>query len=115
MAVQPIDLQTLFTQIEQVGKTQSAQREGLQIQAGLQGLEAQRKAEERVRAVNEAQNTGDGAQGVRERRSGDGGGEGGRRERGEGEEAPSGDAAPRAGAGRIIRDPALGKNIDFSG
>jgi hypothetical protein len=61
MAIQPIDLQTLFTQIDKVGKAQSAQREGLAVQQAIQGVQLQRKTEEQIQSVNEAQDTGEGA------------------------------------------------------
>jgi hypothetical protein len=62
MAIQPIDLQTLFTQIDKVGKAQSAQKEGLAAQQALQGVQLQRKTEEHIQSVNEAQDTGEGAE-----------------------------------------------------
>ena len=43
MAIQPIDLQTLFTQVDKVGKAQSAQREGLAVQQAIQGAHLQEK------------------------------------------------------------------------
>jgi hypothetical protein len=112
MAIQPIDLQTLFTQIDKVGKTQSDMKEGLQIQQALQGIRIQKKTEERARAVNESQNTGEGAERIKDRASRRQAGEEGARpsdnpEEDEGEDAPE-DAS-------VFRDPALGKNIDMSG
>jgi hypothetical protein len=112
MAIQPIDLQTLFTQMDKVGKAQAVQREGTQLQASLQGIENQRKTEEMIQSVNETQNTGEGAEGVNEDARRGGSGEGpalkgkaaGEEEEAETEKHP-----------RIIRDPALGQNIDFSG
>ncbi|MDR1059100.1 MAG: hypothetical protein LBL43_06090 [Treponema sp.] len=115
MAIQPIDLQTLFTQMDKVGKAQAAQREGAQLQASLQGLENQRKAEERVQSVNEAQNTGDGAEGINDNTDRGGSGEKpGRKRKGQGEAGKEEDD-PKEKHAEIIRDPALGRNIDFSG
>jgi hypothetical protein len=115
MAIQPIDLQTLFTQLDKVGKNQAFEKDGLAIQQALQGIQMQKKTEDRIQSVNEAQNTGDGAEGVKERE---------RRKRDEsagkedlrnepGKEGGKGSAAEKALL--IIRDPALGKNIDVSG
>ncbi|MDR0584005.1 MAG: hypothetical protein LBG57_06640 [Treponema sp.] len=109
MAIQPIDLQTLFTQVDKVGKSQSAQREGLAVQQALQGAQLQRKTEERIQEVNEAQDAGNGAEKVNDRgsrnSSGRGRGEKGENpaEEGEEEQLPS-----------VIRDPSLGRNIDIS-
>jgi hypothetical protein len=112
MAIQPIDLQTLFTQMDKVGKAQAAQREGAQLQASLQGVENQRKIEEMVQSVNEAQNTGEGAEGINDDTGGGfGGGPGRKGKGGPGDE----EEALKEKRAQIIRDPALGRNIDFSG
>lgn len=54
MAIHPIDLQTMFTQIDKVGKTQLQQDQQLQIQ---QGVAAQHVAEEAVQRKIAVQNT----------------------------------------------------------
>jgi hypothetical protein len=112
MAIQPLDLQTLFTQVEKVGKNQAAQREGLQIQEALHQVQSQKKAEEQVKSVNEAQDAGDGAERIKDGNS--------RRqppEQGEGRERPEdGEEEPeKEDRKNLIRDPALGRNIDISG
>jgi hypothetical protein len=111
MAIQPIDLQTLFTQVEKVGKNQAAQREGLQIQEALHQVQSQKKAEEQVQSVNEAQDAGDGAERIKDRNSG--------RypaEQGEGRENPADEEEPEEeNRENLIRDPTLGRNIDISG
>jgi hypothetical protein len=112
MAIQPIDLQTLFTQVERIGKSQAAQKEGLQIQEALHQVQSQKKAEEQVQSVNEAQNAGDGAERIKDgtsRRQSPGEGEG--RERPE----DSGEEPEQEERKNLIRDPALGRNIDISG
>jgi hypothetical protein len=109
MAIQPIDLQTLFTQLDKVGKTQNAQREGLAVQQALQGAQLQRKTEERIQEVNEAQNTGEGVEKVKDRsrdstaKGREGKGESSPQKEEEQEQQPS-----------VISDPSLGKNIDIS-
>jgi hypothetical protein len=112
MAIQPIDLQTLFTQLDKVGKTQAAQREGQHIQEVLQQIQSQKKIEENVQAVNEAQETGEGAEKVKDGKGQGASNQGGGKEKAgekEGEESP---ADSKAG---FIRDPTLGRNIDISG
>jgi hypothetical protein len=111
MAIQPIDLQTLFTQLDKVGKTQASQKEGALIQQAIQSVAIQRRTDENIRSVNEAQDTGRGAEEIsgrnarkRQGEEGPGGGERGEEEREE--EKPG---SP------VFRDPALGKYIDFSG
>jgi hypothetical protein len=111
MAIQPIDLQTLFTQLDKVGKNQAAQKEGLQIQQAIQGDQIQRKTDERIQSVNESQDTGEGAETIRDRTSRKNADEEkqGREEKDENSE----DKSP--GEPLIFRDPDLGRNIDVSG
>jgi hypothetical protein len=107
MAIQPIDLQTLFTQVEKVGKAQASQKEGAMIQQAIQSVAIQRRTDENIQSVNETQDTGRGAEEIndqngRRRQEGEGPRE---REEGEGEN-------PKI---PVFRDPALGKYIDFTG
>ncbi|MDR0761070.1 MAG: hypothetical protein LBF74_13345 [Treponema sp.] len=112
MAIQPIDLQTLFTQVDKVGKEQMNQKEGVHLQAALQSAQMQKKNEERSHSVTELQNTGEGTERLKDRNA-----------RRQGDEHPPGrksdekDAAETEGGGEpaVIRDPALGTNIDISG
>ncbi|MDR3333790.1 MAG: hypothetical protein LBT13_02725 [Treponema sp.] len=113
MAIQPIDLQVMFNQLDQVGKTQASQKEGLAIQQALQGIQVQKETEEAIQAVNEAQDTGAGTEGVKDR---------GARKR-TGADAEDKEEARQkekkhedyGKAASIIRDPSLGKNVDVSG
>jgi len=110
MAIQPIDLQTLFTQSDKVGKTQAIQREGLQIQQALQHVESQRKAEEQIRSVNEAQNTGEGAEKIKDQK----------RRRGEDTEEEEGQPKEdkketEKKDALFFTDHRLGRNVDISG
>jgi hypothetical protein len=113
MAIQPIDLQTLFTQVEKVGKDQSAHREGAQLQASLRSAQVERLEVERDHSVNEAQDTGQGGvERVKDRN---------KRGRRQGEKEfltrDKQEAAEEEedADSRIIRDPYLGKNLDVSG
>jgi hypothetical protein len=109
MAIQPIDLQTLFTQMDKVGKEQSAQKEGLAIQQTLAGIENQKKTEEHIQSVNEAQNTGEGAEKVNDRNQ--------RKKKDEekSKDREDGDEDTKEPERPVIQDPVLGKNIDISG
>ena len=112
MAIQPIDLQTLFTQVEKVGKEQANQKQGLQLQQSIQSAHVQQKAEERIQSVNESQDTGDGLERVKDRSPRK------HREHREYEEAEA-DLDPgdlrSLDDPAVIHDPALGKNVDLSG
>ena len=108
MAIAPIDLQTLFSQVDKVGKAQASQREGLALQQDIQGIHLQKKIEEHIKEVNETQNTGDGAEKVNDRgqRSSSGGSQK-ERSRNENEEE---EREPPS----VLFDPSLGRNIDIS-
>ncbi|MDR1215415.1 MAG: hypothetical protein LBK25_01910 [Treponema sp.] len=106
MAIQPLDLQIMFNQLDSVGKTQASQREGLTIQQTLQNLQAQEKTQANIQAVNESPDTGDGAEGVNDRgaRSQNGSGRNEKRKNKQKNEET-----------RCSWDPRLGKNVDISG
>jgi hypothetical protein len=112
MAIQPIDLQTLFTQIDKVGKLQASQKEGLALQQAIRSVELQRRTDEHIQSVNEAQNTGEGTEQINDRNA---------KKQRDGEDAAgdegrnSGDAGEQAASALVIKDPALGRNVDFSG
>jgi len=109
MAIQPIDLQALFTQLDKVAKNQTLLRDGQPIQESLQQLQVQRKLEENVQSVNETQDMGEGAEKVKEDGSR---GTHARQGKGQSEEEPP---AAEEDKPDYIRDPALGRNIDISG
>ena len=111
MAIQPIDLQALFSQLGNVGKTQAAIRDGQQMQAALQQAQAQQKLEENVRSVNEAQEMGKNAVTIKDNKGGDSQAKhSGTKGKHQNEETPAEDEKSV-----LIRNPALGRNIDISG
>jgi hypothetical protein len=109
MAIQPIDLQTLFTQLEKVGKAQASQKDGVLIQQAIQSAAIQRRTEEQIQSVNEAQDTGRGAEEINDRNA--------RKRQGEAEEGNRDQGKEDGGKpeASVFRDPALGKYIDFTG
>ena len=109
--MQPIDLQTLFTQMDKVAKSQSQMKEGLQIQATMQQVQSQKKAEEQVRSVNETQDMGYGISQVKDEKSHK---EGRLNHKNETDEETENDE-DQAEDNNYFRDPALGRNIDISG
>ena len=112
MAIQPIDLQVLFTQMDKVGKNQAAMREGAQIHESIQQVQTQKKFEENVQSVNQSQDMGEEAETIRdENRRGAHSGRGGESEK----QAQENEAAADEKKPDLIRDPALGRNIDISG
>ena len=109
MAIQPIDLQTLFTQVDKVGKSQAALKEGLAVQQAIEGTQLQQKTDADIKAVNKTQDTGEGVDKVSDR-------EGQKKEQaggGKNNQEDSGEETAE-NARAVIRDPRLGKNIDIS-
>ena len=107
MAISPLDLQTLFTQMDKVGKQNTAQREGAALLQSIQHARIQQQTDEKIRSVNEAQNTGEGSEAIDDKNGGRAG-----------QENPHGESSDtkeeNAELGDKIRDPALGKIVDFS-
>ncbi|MDR2447474.1 MAG: hypothetical protein LBD58_09355 [Treponema sp.] len=106
MAIQPLDLQIMFTQIDSIGKSQAVQKEGLVIQQSLQNLKKQERTEADIQAVNESQDIGEGAGAIHDRGSRKFSGKDGERRH---DKERKEDAAPK------LWDPQLGKNVDISG
>jgi hypothetical protein len=108
MAIAPIDLQTLFTQLDKVAKTQSAQRESQVIQQAMQGVQLQRKTEEHIEQVNEAQNMGEGIEKVNDKKQND-------KDKAE-EKRKNRERAGKEDEDNssVLRDLNLGKKIDIS-
>jgi hypothetical protein len=58
MALQPIDLQVIFSQTEKVGKEQSALKDGAALQRSIAFTQDERKNAEKLEAVNETTDEG---------------------------------------------------------
>ena len=113
MAIAPIDLQAIFSQVDKVGKSQAAQREGQILHQAMVGVQLQRKTEEHIQQVNEAQNTGEGVEKIKDRdaenkQKRNSGGKGGRNEENNEDE----NAEEKQFS--VLHDPYLGKKIDIS-
>jgi len=112
MAIQPIDLQALFTQLDKVAKSQVIQKEGLQIQEAVQQAQSQRKLEQNVQSVNQSQQMGEEAATIKdEQKRGTHANQGKAMGKQENEDEPGTDEDNQD----FIRDPALGRNLDISG
>ncbi|MDR0411291.1 MAG: hypothetical protein LBH75_04880 [Treponema sp.] len=107
MAIQPLDLQVMFNQLDNISKAQTSQRESLAIQQTIQNLHIQEKTQADIQAVNESPDTGDGAEAVKDRRARSQGGS-----EQDGKQRKNKQAQEEA---RRLWDPLLGKNVDISG
>jgi len=112
MAITPIDLQTIFSQVDKVGRTQAAQKEGQALHQAIQGVQVQRKTEEQIQQVNEAQNTGEGTDKIKDRNK-----EQGQRQ-GSGGKNDGSNKNPQQSEEEeklsVLKDPSLGNKIDIS-
>jgi hypothetical protein len=108
----PIDLQTMFSQMSQIGREQAAAKEAPPQLQAMQAEQIVRKSEHDDKAVNQAREPGEGPekvqeQGPRRRRRG-----GPRERRPRGQEPAAGSEPERR---EVFEDPALGHNVDLVG
>jgi len=106
MAIAPIDLQTLFTQVDKVGRTQIAEKDGQTLHQAMQGVHIQKKADEQLLQVNDVQNSGDGAEKVNDHNKGQSGGGNQKKKQKDAQEEES--------QITVLRDMSLGNTIDIS-
>jgi hypothetical protein len=104
----PIDLQTLFTQMNQVAKDQAAQKEAVPQAQAAAGSQIAKQTGERDARVNEAPRHEEDAVQVRQRGKREGKG---RRPAAEGGKGKS----PAETKKDVFTDPALGSHIDVTG
>lgn len=105
MSVQPIDLQVLFSRLNQVGREQAAQRDA-QVQAqAVAGSEIAERSEEQGHRVFEVSGEEDGPEVVNDEAEGQQSGS---------EQQRSPDQKERSDEA-VFRDPDLGQHIDVSG
>ncbi len=109
MPILPIDLQTVFAQMNNVGKEQAAQKEISPQHQAMQASEMVKETDQQDRSVNQAHDVRDGLEKVREeseqqRR---------RREREEKEKKEKSDEQKRRRS--CLLDPDLGRHIDIIG
>lgn len=107
MPIKPIDLQTLFSQLNQVGKQQAAEKDGAALHASLHGAVLKRIEDEAAKAVQRPKDDQQTAKSVD--------GKGGSR-RGKPGQGKKRDGEPEEPPGtETITDPALGGHVDISG
>ncbi len=107
MALLPIDLQTNFMQATQVGKEQSVQKDAAPLAQSLQGAQLVQKTEQQDKDVNETHDQEEGPEQVKDRAR-----RGADRKRRQAAEKRK-PAAPRPPKD-VMRDPALGRNVDIT-
>lgn len=107
MPIKPIDLQTLFLQMNQVSKEQSAAKDGAVLQQSIQGAVLAKKREDEVRSVQKPQ-ADEGTGKIGDRESGAETGE-------ESEGRKRGRNPEETDEPEVVKDPDLGRRIDIQG
>ena len=116
MGIQPIDLQTIYTQIDKVGKAQVQQQLAAQTSKEAEMVTNRQNAAQKMQTVQET-DAGEEKTGVVHEHNGSGkdAGSAGEETAGQRKESASGQDGSEESAPEVIRDPALGSRIDISG
>jgi hypothetical protein len=109
MPILPIDLQTMFSNMNQVSKDQSVQKEEASAQQSLAGLQQVKKAEENDNSVNETREIGDGVDKISEEEKKKN--EKAKKKRGKKNKSDLQDMDAK----EVVKDPLLGHHVDISG
>lgn len=107
MPIKPIDLQTLFLQMNQVSKEQAAAKDGAVLQQSIQGAVLAKKREDEVKSVQKPQ-AEEGSGRIADRESGTAA-----EEEAEGRKRGSESGEPEEP--EVVKDPDLGRRIDIQG
>ncbi|OHD13004.1 MAG: hypothetical protein A2Z96_01185 [Spirochaetes bacterium GWB1_48_6] len=107
MPIKPIDLQTLFVQLGQVGKQQAAEKDGALLHVHLHNTQVKRIADEAAKAIQRPKDDQTATESISDE-SGSG------MPSNAGEKKREEDKSSKKDV-ETIRDPALGGNIDISG
>ena len=106
MSIQPIDLQTLFLKMSQVGKDQAVEKESVMLQQTIKGSELEKRTQHSDSSVNRADNSDAGPEKTKEE---------GEQSAQQGQDKRKKEKNNTSDNKEILSDPDLGKNIDFSG
>ncbi|MBN1834539.1 MAG: hypothetical protein JW820_01750 [Spirochaetales bacterium] len=109
MPLLPIDLQTMFNQMSQVGRETAVHREVSTQYQFLQGTEIVRKTEQDDRTVRQSRELGEGPEKVKEQRQRQGRGQA--KPKGEDQASESQDDQEKG----LFDDPDLGHHVDLVG
>ncbi|ULQ59812.1 hypothetical protein K7I13_00140 [Brucepastera parasyntrophica] len=113
MAIQPIDLQTLYTQLDKVGKTQVQQQAAAEVDRDAKMAANRADAEKKTKTVQKTEAEEDGAAVVHEKKDFEEEQNSPQMKKQEKKE-DSGEA-PEEKKQEVIRDPDIGNRVDISG
>ena len=106
MPIQPIDMQTLFAKINQVGKEQAALKDISAQHQAMQNSEIEKQADQKIHTVNDPEDISDGAA-----KTDEDGHTNREKEQWAGNELPEEEAKKK----EVVKDPDLGHHVDLSG
>lgn len=106
MPIQPLDIQVMFSRLNQVGKEHADQAEMTHVEQSLQGSSIVRSTEQQARTVNESRDLGRGIEKSKED---------GKRKDEKKEKGRTQASGEEETDKEIITDPDLGKHIDLTG
>jgi len=108
MAMQPIDLQVLFSQLENVSKEVNAQKDGLALRGAMNASQSEKRTEEKSHSVKETHDTSDGLEALNAHQK--------QNSKEKNENKNNHDEETGGGKHRpFFQDPSLGNYIDLSG
>ncbi|TVR68348.1 MAG: hypothetical protein EA427_10560 [Spirochaetaceae bacterium] len=108
MAIQPIDLQTLFVRLSTIGREQSAMKQAVVQAQTVAGEEIAQRSQDAGHTVHETEEVSEGPEQVNEDETG-------KNPRGRGETRKQEEEEEAGGDEEVFRDPDLGQNVDLSG
>ncbi len=108
MAIQPIDLQTMYSSLEKVSKLTAQKEQGAQLQGAIQQEELTKRIQEKATTVEKTDMDDDGLSHVKDQKKGD------NHNSSSGDREEKKDDMPEE-AFQVITDPWLGQHIDISG
>ena len=113
MGIQPIDLQTLYSQLGNVSKTVAFQQQGIPLQNAIQQEEQTKRLQQKREAVEAAAGYDEGPAGVKNDKESapDTQEQKDKKKRGENEAEDE----DKSKVFEVIKDPRLGQHIDISG
>jgi len=114
VAIQPIDLQTLYTQLDKIGKAQVMQQVADQASREAEQVTNRHKSDIKINKVQETDAGGEKPDIVHER-NGSGNQEMETAQHKSGKEHKDAENVPVEPDKEVIHDPALGAHIDISG
>jgi len=106
MPITPIDLQTLYAQLNQIGREQAQNKQTPEIQASLQQLQQIQELKEKDDSVNQNKDIGEGLQNIKDEE---------KREKQKRQEKRFSSKEQGQEVKEVFNDPNLGQHIDIIG